>query len=154
MINYCALNQDHAKHSLCCIDGTNLVRGSFGYEGPRFREQEDADALRLVLALEELCRVLGADVEMEIVFDGPERGGLKAGAASVTVRFSHELEADAIILGRVRAGVYANTGKVTVVTADAELGQQVSDEGGRWLKVRPGTALERVLGAIESRFQK
>lgn len=139
---------------LCCIDGTNLVRGSFGYGGLEFREQEDADALRLVLALEELCRVLGSSVEMEIIFDGPERRELKAEAASVSVRFSHELEADAIILDRVRTRAYANTGKVTVVTADVDLGQQVSDEGGRWLKVRPGTALERVLGAIESRFQK
>jgi predicted RNA-binding protein with PIN domain len=138
---------------LFCIDGTNLVRGAFGYGGSAFQAQEEADSQRLIRALDQLCEQAGARVEVEVLFDGGGRAGL-SGSSRVRVSFARELEADAVILDRVRAKRYTGAGKVTVVTGDAQLGEQVRDEGGRWLNVRPGTGLEEVIKSIEGRISK
>jgi predicted RNA-binding protein with PIN domain len=138
---------------LFCIDGTNLVRGSFGYGGAQFQAQEEADSLRLVQVLEQVCGAQGGRIEVEVFFDGGSRPGLSS-SSDLRVSFARELEADALILDRVRSKRYAGAGKVTVVTGDAELGAQVCDEGGRWLRVRPGTGLEEVMKSIEGRIKK
>lgn len=135
---------------LYCVDGSNLVRGA-GDSG--FRAHEEADGAWLVAAFDELCRRLGPLVEVDLYFDGPRRG--PAGTeANLRVVFSHEVEADELILDRVRARRWSGTGKVTVVTGDGELGRQTEEEGGRWHAVRHGTRLEGVLRAIEKRFGK
>ncbi len=133
-----------------CIDGTNLVRGS-GYGGPEFRDQEDADARWLVAALGEVCRGLSGRVEIELFFDGAARA-LGPVPSNLRVRFSHERQADELILDRVRSSRWSSGGVVTVVTGDSELGRQAVEEGGRWQKVGRGARLEGVLGAIERRF--
>ena len=136
-----------------CIDGTNIVRGCFGYGGQSFREQEEADAQRLIAAFDQLCEQYEGRLEIEIYFDGPFRSA-PSGGNNLSVRFTRETEADEIILGRVRASAYGAQGRVTVVTADSELGGQVKQEGGRWQKVRPGTSLEEIIDSIERRFSK
>lgn len=137
-----------------CIDGTNLVRGLFGYGGPHFREQENADCERLVAGLGQLCESLGSRVEIEVFFDGERRFGGSGAPDNLRVRFSREAPADELILDRVRANRYGGSGSVTVVTADGELGRRASDEGGRWLRVRPGTPFEAVVNSIEKRLIK
>src|SRR5208282_172313 len=92
-----------ASVHLFCIDGTNLVRGSFGYGGASFQAQEDADSRHLVEALNQLCHAAGGGVEVEVFFDGGGRAGLSAAASHVHVSFAQELEADDVILDRVRA---------------------------------------------------
>jgi hypothetical protein len=134
-----------------CVDGTNLVRGCHGYGGPDFRAQEEADAARLVSAFGQLCAQLDGDIEIEVIFDGATRP-LPSGAPNLRVRFAHEIEADDLILDRVRASRYGSAGRVTVVTGDSALGRQAEEEGAHWLRVKPRAPLESVLGAIERRF--
>lgn len=131
-----------------CVDGTNVVRGSVGYGGPNFRLQEEADTQRLVQAFGQLCNDLDGQIEVELYFDGAFRP-LSSPAPNLRLRFTRETPADDLILDRVRV----TGGKVTVVTGDGELGRRISEEGARWLRVNPGTALESVLNAIERRFQ-
>jgi hypothetical protein len=133
-----------------CVDGTNLVRGAFGYGGPDFRRQEDADAERLVAALGILCDSLEGRLEVEVFFDGAFRE-LRSGSRYLRVRFARDVQADDLILDRVRGSQYAGSGRVTVVTGDGELGRMASDEGARWHRVSAGTSLESVLSAIEKR---
>ena len=151
MVNW-LLMQD-AVH-LYCIDGNNLVRGAYGYGGPEFRAQEDADAQRLLKALERTCLLLGSRIDIEVFFDGPFRAHLQARAQNLSVRFTREMKADDVIIDRVRARAYAGTNKVTVVTADADLGARVRADGGRWQKVPHGVALESVISGIEGRFAR
>jgi hypothetical protein len=135
---------------LFCIDGTNLVRGSFGYGGPSFQAQEEADSRRLLEIMGQVCAAQEGRIEVEVFFDGASRPALSA--SGLRVSFARDLEADDVILDRVRSKRYAGAGKVTVVTGDAELGAAVCDEGGRWLRVRPGTGLEEVMKSIEGRI--
>ena len=135
----------------CCVDGTNVVRGFHGYGGPDFRSQEEADAARLVTALSQLCEALEGRIEVEAFFDGATRP-LASRGSNIRVRFTREVSADDLILDRVRSSRYSNSGRVTVVTGDGELGRKAADEGGRWLRVAPRAPLETVLSAIEKRF--
>ena len=139
---------------LYCIDGTNVVRVLWGYGGVEFREQEESDCVTLVESFAVLCRALSSRVEVEIFFDGEGRRWkrLPQASANLRVRFAWEEPADSLILDRVRAGSFRNEGRVTVVTADGELGRRAREEGGRWLAVRPGERLERLLCSIERRF--
>lgn len=140
------------KKLVFCVDGTNLVRsGGQGYGGPAFRAQEEADEQRLLAALSQLCDAREG-LEIELFFDGAFRA-LRSVSPGLTIRFSRELSADEMILDRVRGKSYAGGGKITVVTADSELGEQVSQEGGRWVRVHPGASLESVIRAIEGRFK-
>jgi len=134
-----------------CVDGTNVVRGCHGYGGPEFRGQEEADSERLVAALGQLCKELEDRIEVEVIFDGATRP-LAARAPNLRVRFAHECAADDLILDCVRSSRYANTGRVTVVTGDGDLGRKAADEGARWLRVAPREPLETILNAIEKRF--
>ena len=137
---------------LYCVDGTNVVRGSFGYGGPDFRAQEDADTERLVASLGVLCESLEGRVEVEVFFDGEPRA-LRSSAGNLRVSFTRELPADDLILDRVRARSYGGGGSVTVVTGDGELGRKAAEEGARWQRVGPGQGLESVLRAIENGFR-
>lgn len=141
---------------LYCVDGSNLVRCAVDAAGPAFPEREETDCAWLVEAFGELCRRLGPGVEFELYFDGPRRAwaGRSGGEPNLSVRFSHEEEADALILDRVRSRRWGGAGKVTVVTGDGELGRRTEEEGGRWQAVRHGTRLEGVLGSIEKRFSR
>lgn len=134
-----------------CVDGTNVVRGCYGYGGPAFQRQEDADSEHLVAALEQLCESLEGSIEVEVFFDGPHRA-LGPSARNLRVRFTHEMPADDLILDRVRSRRYSGGGSVTVVTGDGDLGRKASDEGARWLRVGPGKGVESVVRAIEKRF--
>jgi hypothetical protein len=136
-----------------CVDGTNVVRVCHGYGGPAFRAQEEADALRLVETLALLCESLDGRVEIEVFFDGGFKPWARQ-ARGLRVRFTHETQADELILDRVRASAALGQGKVTVVTADGELGRLVQEEGGRWQRVTPGAGLGPVTGAIQGRFKK
>ena len=134
-----------------CVDGTNVVRGRYGYGGTAFQRQEDADAEHLVAALDMLCESLEGSIEVEIFFDGAHRA-LGGTARNMRVRFTHEVPADDLILDRVRAKRYSGGGGVTVVTGDGELGRRASDEGAGWLRVGPGKGVESVVRAIEKKF--
>jgi len=138
---------------LYCIDGNNLVRGAYGYAGPDFAAQEEADAQRLIKALERTCLLIGDRLEIEVFFDGPHRN-LSSRSQNLSVRFTRELKADDIILDRVRARAYSGLGKITVVTADADLGARVKADGGRWQRVPHGAPLEDIIRTIEGRFSK
>lgn len=145
--------QTNAVH-LYCIDGNNVVRGGYGYGGPDFRAQEDADAERLISALERTCLLLGSRVEIEVFFDGPFRSNLRASSQNLHIHFTRELKADDVIVDRVRSRSYSGTNKVTVVTADADLGERVKQDGGRWQKIPHGAPLEAIVRTIEGRFSK
>ena len=134
-----------------CIDGTNVVRGCYGFGGPAFSAQEDADSQRLVSAFGQLCESLDGRIEVEVFFDGAFRS-MPSPAGNMRVSFTRELPADDLILDRVRSRKFSGAGRVTVVTGDGELGRTASDEGARWLRVNPGTKLESVLHSIEKRF--
>lgn len=141
-----------ASRETYCVDGTNLVRGAYGYGGPDFREQEDADGLRLVAALAEVCLRIGDRIEIDVFFDGASRPwSLPGSPSNMRVCFGSAVPADDLIMDRVRLRRYGG-GKVTVVTADGELGQKVSEEGGRWLKLSRGFRMEGVVSSIERRF--
>jgi hypothetical protein len=142
-----------AQTSSYCVDGTNIVRGAFGYGGPQFRPQEEADSLRLISALSRTCERVGERVEIDLFFDGGRRSwDLPPLPANLCVRFTGELSADDLILDRVRARGWASAGRVTVATSDGELGRKVGEEGGKWLRVKTGAALESLVGAIERSF--
>ena len=144
-----------AKISNYCVDGTNVVRGVFGYGGPQFRDQEEADSRRLVEALAAVGALFDGQAEIEVFFDGGRRSlGASPLPANLSVRFTEEDRADDRIMDVVRSRRYAHSGRVTVVTADGELGGKVSEEGGRWLRVRPGTPVEGVVGAIEGSLKR
>ena len=134
-----------------CIDGTNVVRGCYGYGGDAFRRQEDADTERLIKAFALLCETLDGRIEVVVFFDGAFRP-LPSPASNLRVSFTHELPDDDIILDRVRSRRYSGAGRVTVVTGDGELGRKAGEEGARWLRVGPGTRLEDLLRSIERRF--
>jgi hypothetical protein len=136
------------------FDGTNMVRGCFGYGGPAFRAQEQADGRRLIAALSRLCEDWGERLEAEIFFDGPRQDFVETVIPiNLRVCFSLETEADELILGGVRSRRYKHSGRVTVVTADGELGRKVSQEGGGWLRLRPGLGLEAIISSIERRLR-
>jgi hypothetical protein len=139
---------------LYCIDGTNVVRVLWGYGGAEFRQQEESDCLNLVESFAVLCRGLAGQVEVEIFFDGEGRRWQRVPpqTANLRVRFAWEETADSLILDRVRSGAFGHEGSVTVVTADGELGRRAREEGGRWMTVRAGDGLERLLRSIEGRF--
>lgn len=126
----------------------------WGYAGAEFREQEESDCVTLVESFAVLCRGLAGQAEVEIFFDGEGRRWKRVPpqAANLRVRFAWGESADDLILDRVRAGSFGHEGKVTVVTADGELGRLAREEGGRWMTVRAGDGLERLLRSIESRF--
>lgn len=131
------------RPQLFCVDGTNLVRRSYGYAGPEFHAQENNDCERLVAALSVLC-ARHESVDVDLVFDGAHRP-LAAGAPSnLRVRFARERRADDLLLDSVRALRRAG-GKVTVVTGDGELAEQALEEGARHVDV----ALERVVSRLE-----
>ena len=136
------------------MDGTNVVRVLWGYGGAEFREQEESDCVTLVESFAVLCRALSGLMEVEIFFDGEGRRWKRTpkAAPNLRVRFAWEEPADSLILDRVRAGSFGREGRVTVVTADGELGRRAREEGGRWLAVRPADGLERILSGIERRF--
>lgn len=149
---------DYELVQLYCVDGTNVVRVLWGYS-PAFQKQEESDCATLVAAFGALCKILAGSVEAEIFFDGRARGldprRLSAGLpANLRVRFSWEEPADELILDRVRARRWKSEGGATVITADAELGRRARAEGGRWLQVRDGDALERILNSVERRFAR
>jgi hypothetical protein len=139
---------------LYCVDGTNVVRVLWGYGGSEFRDQEESDCVTLVESFAVLCRSLAGRAEVEIYFDGDGRRWKRAPqtAANLRVRFAWEETADSLILDRVRAGAFGHEGSVTVVTADGGLGRSAREEGGRWMTVRVGDGLERLLQSIERRF--
>ena len=143
-----------ARPAAYCVDGTNVVRVSSGYGGPAFRAQEEEDSRRLLEGLELLCGSLGARVDVELFFDGEHRGLGRAGQPNLRVRFTREGSADDVILDRVRSRAWSGEGKVTVVTADGELGRRAEEEGGHWLKVRPGADMGGIFRAIERRFTR
>jgi hypothetical protein len=134
-----------------CVDGTNVVRGCYGYGGPEFRQQEDADSELLVASLGVLCESLEGRIEVEVFFDGGQRA-LRSTARNLRVRFTHEVPADDMILDRVRSKKYSGGGGITVVTGDGDLGRMAAEEGARWQRVGPGQGVESVLHAIEKRF--
>lgn len=139
---------------LYCVDGTNVVRVLWGYGGAEFREQEESDCVTLVDSFAVLGRRLAGQAEFEVFFDGQGRTWKRAPRGEgLRVSFAWDETADSLILDRVRAGSFGHEGRVTVVTADGELGRRAQEEGGRWLMVRPGERLERVLGSIERRFR-
>lgn len=132
---------------LFCVDGTNVVRAAYGFGGPAHREQEDSDAGRFAEILASFCETAERDIEIELIFDGDFRPLRSAAAENFRVTFSRELSADDVILDRVRARRRSGGG-VTVVTADAELGNAVKGEGGAWLKFHHGAAPESVVARI------
>lgn len=113
-----------AKYYL--VDGTNLSRG-LDYD-PRFPAMEEARTKDLVARVARLAERLGGRAEIEIFFDGPARPVGEAGRAAV--RFSHEVEADVLIEGKVRLVRSRGLG-VVVATEDGGLGRDVEAEGGR-----------------------
>jgi predicted RNA-binding protein with PIN domain len=138
---------------LYCVDGTNVVRVLWGYGGAEFRGQEESDCVTLVDSFAILGRRLAGQAEFEVFFDGQGRTWERVPRGeNLRVSFSWDETADALILDRVRAGSFGRAGRVTVVTADAELGRRAREEGGRWLAVKPEDGLERILRGIERRF--
>lgn len=137
------------RKRLFCFDGTNLTRGVWESD-PAARQREDEEAERLVAALSRLCQEAGDRLEVELYFDGPNRGW-RWSAANLRVRASHEETADGLILDRVRARKFAGGG-VTVVTADGELGREAEREGAQWLRSSPGGGFDGVVRSIAARF--
>jgi hypothetical protein len=140
------------------VDGTNVVRVLWGYS-PAFQEQEESDCATLVAAFGALCKALAGDIEVEVFFDGQARDfdprRLAAGLpANLRVRFSWEESADELILDRIRARRWNSAGGAAVVTADSDLGRRARAEGARWLQVRDGDALDRILNSVERRFTR
>lgn len=144
---------DYSWVRLYCVDGTNVVRVLWGYGGDEFRRQEQSDCITLVESFAVLSRRLAGRAEFEVYFDGQGRiwESVPRGPG-LSVRFAWDETADELILDRVRAGSFGREGRVTVVTADAELGRRAREEGGRWLALRPADGLERLLRGIERRF--
>ena len=138
---------------LFCVDGTNLVRTAYEYGGPNREAQEDADTDRITAIFGRVCEEAGAEVEIELFFDGPFRTLGGARPDNFRVSFTRELKADDLILDRVRSRKW-NGGKTTVVTADVELGEMAEAEGGKWMRVGHGSAPEGVARRIGGRFLK
>ena len=138
---------------LFCVDGTNLVRTAYGYGGPAHAAQEDSDTDRIAVIFAQTCEAAGAEVEIELFFDGAFRtfGGPRPD--NFRLSFTRELSADELILDRVRSRKW-NGGKTTVVTADVELGESAEAEGGKWMRVMHGSAPEGVARRIGGRFLK
>ncbi len=137
---------------LFCVDGTNLVRTSYGYGGPAHAAQEDADTERITAIFGGLCEDAGGAVEVELFFDGPFRALGGPRPENFRVSFTHELPADDMILDRVRARAWNEGGVTTVVTADGDLGRQAEAEGGKWMRVAHGSSPEGVARKIGGRF--
>jgi hypothetical protein len=138
---------------LFCVDGTNLVRTAYEYGGPAREAQEDADTDRVAVIFSRVCEEAGADVEIELFFDGPFRTLGGARPDNFRVSFTREMKADDLILDRVRSRKW-NGGKTTVVTADVELGEMAEADGGKWMRVGHGSAPEGVARRIGGRFLK
>lgn len=134
-----------------CVDATNVVRRAYGYGGPQFRAQEEADGQHLIAALAEVCRRHEDAVAVDLVFDGPWRALTAGLPGNLRLRFAHEGGADAMILDRVRALRHGGC-RVTVVTGDSGLAESAREEGGRLLTPRSG-GIEGVASAIEARLR-
>ena len=130
-----------------CIDGSNLVRGYLSSgPGPAAPGQEETESQALASELGELAESRAGRVEIELFFDGGRRAWGRP-LHSVRLVFAEGVAADELIVERVRALRFKREAKVTVVTGDWGLGARVEEEGGDWLKVRPGTG-RGVLAAI------
>lgn len=138
---------------LFCVDGTNLVRTAYGYGGPAHAAQEQADADRVATILGRVCEEEGAEIEIELFFDGAFRevGGPRPG--NFRVSFTREVPADQLMLDRVRSRKWKGE-KTTVVTADAELGRTAEAEGGKWMRVSHGSPPESVARKIGGRTSR
>ncbi|PIR19093.1 MAG: hypothetical protein COV48_03890 [Elusimicrobia bacterium CG11_big_fil_rev_8_21_14_0_20_64_6] len=130
---------------LFCVDGTNLVRTAYGYGGPAYAAQEDADTDRITVIFAQVCEEAGGDIEVELFFDGAFRALGGARPDNFRVSFTHELPADDMILDRVRSRKWSGGGSMTVVTADGDLGRMAESEGGKWLRVGHGAEIESVV---------
>lgn len=138
---------------LFCIDGTNLVRTAYGYDGSAHSAQEQSDSEHLAEIFAQVCSEAGSAVEVELFFDGPFRA-MPSGPANFSVSFTHEVAADDLILDRVRARAWNKGGSTTVVTADGDLGRASETEGGKWLRVSHGSSPESVARRIGGRFSR
>ncbi len=134
------------KTQTLCIDATNLIRVCYGH-APGFRDQEDADSVRLLAILDRLGEEGGARLDVEVFFDGVPRS-LRPRSGNVRVRFAAGESSDDLIIDRVRLSRQNGSGRVTVVTGDAELGRRVREEGGRWVVVRQRAEFETVLDSL------
>jgi len=145
----------HQVH-LYCVDGSNVVRVLWGYGGPEFRAQEESDCVTLVESFGALCRGLPDRLEADIFFDGEGRRWPRApqSPANLRVRFAWEETADELILDLVRARRWRGGESVTVMTGDAQLGRRAREEGARWVNIRLGDSLERILHNIETRLAR
>jgi hypothetical protein len=139
---------------LFCIDGTNLVRTAYGYGGPAHQVQEQADSERIVEIFASLCEEAGAELEIDLFFDGAFRSMPGGGPDNFRVSFTREVPADDLILDRVRARAYGGGRSVTVVTADGDLGRTAEAEGGKWMRVAHGSSPESVARRIGGRFSR
>lgn len=136
------------------VDGTNLVRTAYGYGGPAHAAQEDADTDRIAVIFGQLCEDAGADIEIELFFDGAFRALGGPRPDNFRVSFTREMTADDMILDRVRSRKWSKGGSTTVVTADVELGELAEAEGGKWMQVGHGSPPEGVARRIGGRFLK
>lgn len=141
------------KPALVCVDGTNVVRCSNPERGPAFADAEERDRRWLAAALADLCERGAGQLEVELYFDGSGAGLSKpAGSpAGFSLRFAYDTQADALILDRVRGRRFAGQ-RVTVLTADSDLGERAKEEGARWQRFSPGQSLESILGALAARL--
>lgn len=132
-----------------CVDGSNLVRGYLSSgAGSTADDLEETESQALTQELSELAESRSGRVSIEVFFDGGRRPW--AGASAVRLFFAEGVAADELIVERVRALRFEREAKVTVVTGDWGLGARVEEEGGHWLKVRPGTG-RGVLNAIRKK---
>ena len=129
---------------LFCVDGTNLVRTAYGYGGPAHSAQEDADTDRITVIFGQLCEDADGEVEVDLFFDGAFRALGGPRPDNFRVSFTRDLPADDMILDRVRSRQW-NGEKTTVVTADVELGEMAEAEGGKWMRVAHGSAIEGIV---------
>ena len=139
---------------LFCVDGTNLVRTAYGYGGPAHSAQEQADSERVVEIFDRLCEESDGAVEVELFFDGAFRAMPAGRSAGFSVTFTREIQADDLILDRVRARAWNKGGAATVVTADGDLGRTTESEGGKWMRVTHGSSPESVARRIGGRFSR
>lgn len=110
------------------VDASNATRRSDYAEG--FPEMDDLRAREFVERLSRDVRPDGR-IHVELIFDGPRRE-LGSGAG-LSIRFSGDQSADAVILGTVRSLRSQGRG-VIVVTEDALLRREILEEGGKVLR--------------------
>jgi hypothetical protein len=134
---------------LVLVDGTNLVRCSNPARGRAFDDAEERDRQWLAGALAHVCEGKPERLEIELFFDGSATGVSVPGAPSnFRLRFGYDEKADDLILDRVRGRRFQGQ-KVTVVTADVELGERAKEEGAKWQRFRFGQSLESVVAHLE-----